>query len=203
MGVSITTQSRSSVTISKPQVEISAATRAAVEIKRQGAQGVAGPAGPSGLGARFYTESVYTEQAPLFLAAGVRTAIALSDIPPGGGVNLFQGAYAGRDTIVGGIFAPQTVGETFLSRLVVQGTSTVKDNLIIAELDIGGTQNVIERSKDQFNENAGDPDELNFDFKGFCLDTFVANGGTIYLTARQDASVWNPDWLHLPLSVPV
>lgn len=156
--------------------------------------------GPQGLGFRRYTSADSTEASPIFLPAGVPTPVPLAangGDPP----SRYQNGYTGS-AVSGGEFVSQQVGETFSLRLTMTGKSTVMNNRVIVCMDIGGAIGGIDHDWDDFPASAGVAGPLIFKFTGYALDTFLANGAAFIATADQDAYVWAPQFLHLPLSIP-
>jgi hypothetical protein len=153
------------------------------------------------MGFRRYTSAAYSELSPIVLPAGVATAIPLA-ADGGDPASYYQGAYAGVNAVSGGEFRSLAIGETFMLRLLMQGKSSVMNNRMIVQMNIGGAVGIIDHDWDDFPYSAGEVGGLTFKFAGYALDTFLANGAQMIATADQDAWIWSPMLLHLPLSVP-
>lgn len=81
------------------------------------------------------------------------------------------------------VMRPRAVGEAYIIRLNLEAErlTTGNDELIV-ELDIGGSVGVIYRTTSTVSLSG--VRSHSFEIPVFCLSTFVANGGALYLTTQ-------------------
>ena len=126
----------------------------------------------------------------LNLEAGVRTKLVLSDnLTPT--VSNLPGEFANHDFFVDGNFAPVgiTPGGKYRLRLNVDCTSLLINNDIRFELDIGGSQGVVDTVSESCHADAGDMERITPAFDFYTFGTFIANGGAVYVTSRTDSVI--------------
>lgn len=131
----------------------------------------------------YYKDATYTSGSPLTLGNGVRTQLTIDgafgttnkDYLPDGVADFW-------DTTENKII-PEKLGDSYDLRLDVKVDVPTNTEDITVQLDIGsGAEvNIVERTF-SFAES-GDGQRLLIGFPIFCLATFIANGGKIYLTA--------------------
>ena len=86
---------------------------------------------------------------------------------------------------------PQSVGETYELRINYKGESGSVSNYLTVQLDIGGTQGVVLERIQTFPKGTGTEHAFSSSNVLFALDTFVANGGTLSITADGTAEIWD------------
>ncbi len=125
------------------------------------------------------------------LLAGVRSKLALSDLLALS-VSNASATLLAHDWFEGGNFRPYGVdpGGKYRLRINLDLTSTAADNVVRFELDIGGTQGVIE-DEAFVGLFAGVAEVASPDFDFYTFTTFLANGGEVYATADFDCTLEN------------
>ena len=133
----------------------------------------------------YYKDATYTSGNPLTLSNGVRTLLTIDGLASTtteeflpAGVDEFW------DTSTNTIH-PQKVGDSYDLRLDIKVDVPTNTEDITVQLDIGsGSQiNVVERTVGFAESGAGQT--LSFGFPIFSLQTFINNGGKIYVTASS------------------
>ena len=126
----------------------------------------------------------------LALTGGVRTQLVIdgatkieTEMPPGMGSLWDTSNNAIRGRLGDGIVVK--VSFTFTP-------SSGVANEMLAEIDVGGGVGVVEIQTFAVNKGAGVPIYISWTFTAYTLDTWVANGGKIYVTANGPGSLTVP-----------
>lgn len=99
---------------------------------------------------------------------------------------------------------PQEVGKTYDLRFAFKGQTATANTYVDVELDIGsGASIIIAQQTFNFTKGTGTQNSFVFSVPIFCLSTFIANGGKLYLTPNNDADFWDYSILLVSTTVPV
>lgn len=126
----------------------------------------------------------------LALTGGVRTQLVIdgatkieTEMPPGMGSLWDTSTNAIRGRLGDGIVVKVSFAFTPSSGVA---------NEILAEIDVGGAIGVVENNTHALNKGSGVAHYISWTFTAYTLDTWVANGGKIYVTANGDGSLTIP-----------
>ena len=139
-----------------------------------------------------YGDTQYTTGARLTLSAGVKVPLpnnALNNITSymPSGVAFYD---SGTQKIT-----PQSIGETYELRVNFMAESASINNFVDITLDIGGTQGIILDRTFTFPRGSGVEHSFSSTNVLFSLDTFVANGGALYIEPDANCDVWDIQYL--------
>ena len=137
-------------------------------------------------------DSVYHVGNKRSIADGVRTALTVDAL--GGGTNSDYVPKSGSlwNSSTNKI-TPQTIGSCYDLRLQLKtsydaGAAAHLD----LEIDIGGGLGVVFEQHEIFSKGSNVDNQMAFSIPIFTLDTFIANGGTIYITPQDSAiKIWD------------
>jgi len=145
-----------------------------------------------GGGWSMHTDSTYTAGSPLSIPVDTRTKLTIDGL--GSDTNT---TYAPPDGAIwdsiNNRLTPNVVGSAFDLRLSIfssydSGASAKLD----LEIDIGGSIGNVYIQHNIFAKGPNETNEMAWSVPIFTLDTFVANGGTLYITPRESAiKIWN------------
>lgn len=135
-----------------------------------------------------YEDSQYTELSPQSFPAGVRTLLT----------NNTGGAQTNEEYLnepsplwANDKIMPAQIGDAYDLRISFKAKSATADNFLTLELDIGdGSPVVIFGESRRLLKTAGTENRVAFAIPIFALDTFILNGGKIYVTANADIDVY-------------
>lgn len=134
-------------------------------------------------------DSQYTAVSPLVILAGVRTQLTIDGL--GAATNRTYANGLHPDVWSGNVFKPAALGDTYALRwtatLAHGGAGT--GEFATLEMDIGGSIGVAAVKRINLTKGVGIDDRVTLDLALFCLDTFGANGGKLYLTPSADTEV--------------
>jgi hypothetical protein len=133
----------------------------------------------------YYKDATYTSGSPLTLGNGVRTQLTIDGLFGTTTTDyLPDGVAAFWDTSANKII-PEKLGDSYDMRLDLVVDVPTNTETILIQLDIGsGAEiNVVQRNVSFVESGAGQTVSIGFPI--FCLATFIANGGKIYLTASS------------------
>lgn len=139
-----------------------------------------------------YADSLYTSSAKRAIAASTRTKVTIN----GSGARtdtsgLPTGVSALWDT-TNNVITPAAAGDAYTILLNFKGAldATGADKYLDMELDIGGSLGVVVSDTRTFIKDTATM-QFAFAFPEFANATFVANGGSFYLTPSANASFWD------------
>lgn len=139
-----------------------------------------------------YADNLYTSSAKRAIAASTRTKVTIN----GAGTKtntsgLPTGVSALWDT-TNNVITPAASGDAYNILLNFKGAldATGADKYVDIELDIGGGTGVIVSDTRAFIKDTATM-QFAFAFPEFADATFVANGGSFYLTPSANASFWD------------
>ena len=134
-----------------------------------------------------WEDATYTSGSPLSLTASTRTKVTIDGLAAS--TNTSYSPVSGDlwDNTNNKI-TPDNVGDVYDLRLRFQATPAVSDGYITLELDIGGSEGVILAQTQRFLKGTSEQSML-FVATVFTLDTFVANGGSIYATSSVGVDI--------------
>lgn len=134
-----------------------------------------------------YVNPAYTQS----VSADTRTAIDFG-VLTSGPKNL-KSAVDTHSFIQNSKFIPYgtATGGKYRVRLNLDVTATVVGTELTVELDIGGGIGVIDVSTRTLNKDAGEVQKIAMSFDFYTLGTFLANGGSFYVTAPNTVTLEN------------
>lgn len=122
----------------------------------------------------YYADTQYTEASPFVVSNGSTLSL------PNNADSSITGYLNGNpDLYDGSTINPWAVGDTLTLSIRFKVKSSANNGGIALSLDIGGTQGVIVSDGRRLLRGSNIEQKITFDFTTFCLDTFLANGGTI------------------------
>lgn len=145
----------------------------------------------------FYNSDSYSDTAPLTLLTDATQTIAFNISST---VDNLRPPFAGNDLISSDKITPVAVADAYTVTLKFKGDSTVINNELTIELDIGGTFGVIQTERVNFGQDAGVEREFTVPITFFTGSTFVANGGSIKITADEEVDLYDFSILMIPLT---
>ena len=101
----------------------------------------------------------------------------------------------------GVIFLPRASGDDYTLVLRLTIVPDVINTDVFAELDIGGSFQVIETEPESLLKGAGEPHSITFIFRVFAGSTFVSNGGQFWITSSNAATITKADLRVFPESI--
>ena len=128
-----------------------------------------------------YNDSAHTSSSPLVSSLGVRTkitnnaSVVINDQLPVG-VSSFWDSSANKIT-------PDGSGDSYIINIRFVAVSTSNQGLADIEIDIGGNQTVVSGSTISMRKGTGAAQRINLNFDVYTGDTFLENGGEIYITS--------------------
>lgn len=136
-----------------------------------------------------YEDSTYTSTSPLALSAGVRTKVTIDGLGPSTNTT-YSPVTAGLWDSTNNKITPENIGDMYDIRLRLKATPGATGGYVTFELDIGGTLGTILAQTQSYIKGVA---EVNMLFVStiFSLDTFVANGGSIYATSSVAADLYD------------
>lgn len=164
-----------------------------------GIPGVDGSGGgsSSSFGWRRFSDGQYSQASPQIIPAGQRTLLE-NDGLGGDPASRLTGAFALHDFLDQDRMRSLSIGDSYDLRLSFNAESTVMNNSILVELDIGGSVGVIQGEHPRLPIDAGEVGLVTLNFLMYALDTFQANGAGIYITADTPLTVWGTSWFIRP-----
>lgn len=136
-----------------------------------------------------YRDSTYPTGTKLAIAAGIRTQLTNDGITRT--VVSPNGYAAVWDTATNKII-PLNLNDFYTVRVDIKGWSdSAANNYFDIEMDIGGGLGVVAAETGVFIKGALTEQSFNFSSQFFVGSTFLANGGTIYITPNANASFWD------------
>lgn len=135
------------------------------------------------------SDTTQTSGSPTTFSAGVRTAITINE-------DSIISGYGPENTTYSDFVATNKVYSTALGdvinvRLSFKCVFGTNQNEVEIELDIGGAQGTIWENSRRLNRGSGQVNRITENIFVYTLSTFLANGGTIYLTFDSDADVYD------------
>ena len=137
-----------------------------------------GPSDTGGLAPGVWAN--YQDQAkldtPLTLASGVRTQLTID------GLGAITNEVYAQDLWTGNAIRPTVVGGTYMVRvdLTAERLTAGSDELLV-EIDIGDGSSIVVAAQ-TISVTVGGAQRYSFPFPLFALETFVANGGKVFVT---------------------
>jgi len=136
-----------------------------------------------------YENSSYTSASPLALTASTRTKLTIDALGAGTNETYLPEAGSLWDNVNNKI-TPYTEGDMYDIRLRFKALPGVSDGYITGEVDIGGSEGVILEQTQRFLKGAVEQSML-FVATIFTLNTFIANGGSIYLESSINVDIYD------------
>ena len=135
-----------------------------------------------------YADDQYDTGSRLSLTGGVRVKL------PNNAANTINTYMPSGVEFYDGIsqkITPAAVGETYELRINFKGESSTNNNYAAIELDIGGTQGTIIERTITFPRGSNVEHSFSTTTSIFCLETFITNGGEIFITPNNQIQVWD------------
>jgi hypothetical protein len=89
-------------------------------------------------------------------------------------------------------FAPTSIGDSWQFRLDFECSSNSSSNQFDVTLDIGdGSPSIVIIDETKLFRKSGDSQYYSIDLNLYTLDTFVENGGRLYIETGDDLHFWN------------
>lgn len=151
---------------------------------------VIGPPGSNGgqFGWVRIDDTENSQSSPQSISPDARTIIEIDGLSVG--PDFRKGVFQNHDFIVGNALKSLAIGDTYLVRLSFMIVSSVINNEISVELDIGGNVGRIQGSRPTLPKSAGIVEPVEIVFDVYALDTFQANGGLFFIKSNTAASIW-------------
>jgi len=164
--------------------------------------GIPGPSGSSGGSGNSFgwvklSDSEHTQLEPQTLDANVRTLLENNGLNPDPDSRL-TGTFAVHDFLVENRLRSLSEGDSYDFRLSFFAESTVMNNELKIELDVGGAVGVIQTYSPKLAIEAGEVELITANFMIYALDTFLQNGAGIFVTSKNPMSVWGASWFIRP-----
>lgn len=136
-----------------------------------------------------YSDTQYTQASPLTISGNVRTRLTndaglIIDL-----VNMF-----GADTIwnpTTNKFVPDNSGDKYTKRVSFTADPALNNRNLTLELDIGGNQGVIWSRTIRLSRGAGIDTKVTENLDFYTLNTFVANGGDLFIECDGDIDLYD------------
>lgn len=136
------------------------------------------------------TDGTYTSGSPRSISSGVRTQVTIDGTGSLINNSLPEGA-AGLWNTSTNVFEPINAFDVYMLRLQFSASTTPADAYVDCELDIGGASGVILRETRPLLRASDGTNVLVFTWPVFTGATFLANGGTIYVTPSENTDLWD------------
>lgn len=133
------------------------------------------------MGWAFYDDSEYTEVSPL----NVNNASVQLTIDEQGSSNLTGYLPNNTSFFSNDKITPENVGDTYALRLDFKAKGSTPSDKFDVFIDIGGSNPIIFDQSVEINKGSGVEQRYNLSIVVFSLNTFVANGGAIYLDTTE------------------
>lgn len=140
----------------------------------------------------FWADNAHTSGSPQSITGGARTQFTVNALGATTDVRYLADADSG--VFASSVIVPNAVGDAFLLRmgLTVVPSSVSQGEYVEVQLDIGDVSEInIVTDRIELTKGIGVTHVKTLSFPIFCLDTFVANGGRIYLTPSIDITVYD------------
>lgn len=85
---------------------------------------------------------------------------------------------------------PLVSGDSYLLRVSLIAVPSQNNNSITIDLDIGGTQGIILERSQRLQRGSGVPNPVSTTNALFALNTFIANGGDLYVTCDGNVDIY-------------
>lgn len=136
------------------------------------------------------TDTTYTSGSPFALTGGVRKKLDLNTdssitdhAPPGTTEATFWDDATSK-------LRGENVGDAYSLRFQFTAQPAANNTYLTVDLDIGGAQGIIWEDTRSFIKGTSAQKKVR-DIDYYTLDTFIANGGEIYLTTNNNCNIWN------------
>lgn len=143
----------------------------------------------TGAGWGFWADSQYTEASPRTITAGQRTQLTIDGL--GSRTNLENLNTLPSTVWYNDTFWPVNVGDRYAARLnlVMSRTGNSNWEFAIFEFEVGSFNALTVQQP--LYKNIGEPQAVTLSDDLFSLETFVSNGGRIYVTATEQITIWD------------
>lgn len=136
-------------------------------------------------------DATYTSGSPRAILASARTQITID----GAGTATEQGylpeGVTGFWNIGNNQFGPANEGDFYDVRLQFKCSTAGTSAFVDCELDIGGSLGTIVQETRPILKAGAATNSIMFSWPVFTLGTFIANGGTFYITPSDDTDFWD------------
>lgn len=141
-----------------------------------------------------YADSVWTEQSPFSILSG-NTAV----LDNNANTNIETYLPIGVSTFYDGLnnkILVENIGDSYTISIRFRAKTSDNNDFFDIGLDVGGTQNLILTETKLFHKGADTEQVFNLTFVVFSLNTFVANGGQIKISANTgNLSIYDINYL--------
>lgn len=152
-----------------------------------------GEINPSGgtpwTGVAAWADSTYTSSAKRAIAAGVRTKVTIDGLGAQTDLDQLPSGSAWWNTTSNKII-PDANGDAYDVRIIFNATPTAGSDYFDIELDIGGAIGVILAETKIYAKGTG-THSFVLSWPVRTKDTFLANGGEIYITPSSNQNFWD------------
>lgn len=136
-------------------------------------------------------DSQYTSGSPRAITGDTRTQVTIDGLGTETNKDHLPAGITGMWDVGDNVLAPVTGGDFYMVRVQFRCSTTPPDAFVDCELDIGGSLGVILKETKPLLRASSGVNTVVLSWPVFALDTFLANGGAIYVTPNEDTDFWD------------